>query len=357
MSAALAERRRARAAGLLVLAVIAAVLAWLGLGWREAQMRPPPPGGLAAPDFAARAKDAQLIVITTKEGVYRIQQTQRGWAMRDRGDYPVRKEALAAFTDGLSKLSFGRAMTKDPAKHARLGLDDPTKGGEGVLVQVQDAQGGLLANLVVNVTPNGAFVRRATEPQAYQAVGKLPPLRAAGQWLDLAPFTIAAERIARVDLAPPTGPGFAIVRSSLEGGDFRIAPPFANAPVLSPAGISGAASALGRLQPVDVAAAPSVSGAPSARAVLRTLDGLVIEADLFAVGARRWVKLGARADSPELPAAAEAVEINRRAGPWAYAITQADYENIAPLLETLVSGPRPPAPRPVAAPAQPPAPQ
>ena len=82
---------------------------------------------------------AQRIEVVSTEASYRIERTpERGWVMRDRGDYPVAAWAARA-TDASARSSCAivRRMTSDPSKHERLGVDDPREGGRGVLVRVE----------------------------------------------------------------------------------------------------------------------------------------------------------------------------------------------------------------------------
>jgi hypothetical protein len=359
MTAQLARERRGGAAWSLALAAALAIAAWLVVGWDAAKLRPPPAIGLVAPDYAVRAPAAQVIIVVTREGSYRIAKTPKGWSMADRGAYPIKVDRMRDFSEALAKLSATRPLTRDPKKHARLGVDDPAKGGAGVRLQVQDAQGALLANLVLSSFADRQYLRRNADPQVWAASAQLPNLRQASAWLDLTPFAIARERIARVDVAPPNGPAYALVRPDPNAAAFQIGRPLAGKALAGGARVNDVAAALGALNPIDVAPAPTITGAPSAKTVLSTTDGLVIEAELFVRGPLYWIKLGARAATPEAEPLAQA--LNARVGPWAYGLTETDYTAVAPpiadaanlavapALGAVAAAPRPPrpaAPRP-----------
>lgn len=344
MSGALRERRRASAAWIAALTALLAIAATLSLGHRTARHAPPESPGLAAPEFAARAEEARVIVVTTKDGAYRIARVNRTWTMNDRGGYPIRQDALERFVTRMSSLAFGKALTRDPKKHVRLGLDDPASGGAGIHVQVQDARGGLLADLVVGETEDGRYLRRAGESQTWRAVGEPPPLRNAAAWLDLAPFAIDRARIARVEIAPPSGVGYALIRAEGDGAGFALAPPLSRRPVSDPERLDAVVMALGRLDPQDVAPAPSKPGPARARVTLVTGDGLLIAAEAVGADEAVWVKATARAIDPAR--SAEATEINRRAGPWAFLLSPQAAAAFAPPLEAIAV---PPPPQPEAA--------
>ncbi|MBU6373133.1 MAG: DUF4340 domain-containing protein [Alphaproteobacteria bacterium] len=334
MTAVLARERRGAAAWTIALAVVLAIAAWFVVGWDAAKLKPPPAIGLVAPDFAARPEAAQAIIIVTREGTYRIAKTPKGWTMTDRGAYPIKVDRMDEFTKKLAALSADRPLTRDPKKHARLGVDDPAQGGAGVRLQVQDAQGALLANLVLSSFSDRQYLRRNAEPQVWAGSLALPNLREASAWLDLTPYAIPSARIARVDVAPPVGAGYAVVRPDAEIVAFQLGRPLSGKPLAGGMRPSAVAAALGALNPIDVAPAPSITGAPSARAILYTTDGLAIDAELFVRGDLYWVKLGARATSPT--AEAEAQALNARIGPWAYGLTALDYAALAPPLADAV---------------------
>jgi hypothetical protein len=331
MTNPLFEERRRQAALAVALAVVAAIGAWLVVGMQSDRLRNVKGGGLAAPAFAADQSAAQVIVIASKDGGYRIARGAKGWAMADRGEFPIRRERLAAFTESLAKLSLDRPLTRDPKKHARLGVDDPAQGGRGVSVQVQDLKGGLVADLIIGAAPDGrTYIRRVGDDQVWAANVNLPDLRRPSAWLDLAPFDLPAERIGRVDVAPASGAGYGVVRN--EVGGFQLARPLTNKPLSGNRTPDEVAAALTRLRPIDVAPAPNVVGPPAARAVLRTLDGLVIDAELHQHQGQPWLKLGARGENET--AAAEAAALNLKIGPWAYELDAAQADAIAPPLET-----------------------
>ncbi len=339
MILALSQRRRARAAWAIAAAVLAILLSVLALGAADGPDAPPESPGLAAPDYAARPQAAERIRVTTREGAYELARGRDGrWSMRERGGYPVRPEMVQAFERGLTGLRLGRAMTRDPAKHARLGLGAAEEGGAGVHVQALDARGALLANVILGATDDGAFARRAAEPQAWTAEGEMPQLKAASAWLNLTPFEIAARRVARVDLAPPAGPPYAILRLSPDE-PFFIGAPFSRYSLRPDAAPGATAIALGAVAPLDVAPAPALPGPPRGRAVMRTFDGLAIEAELYAHADGWWLKLSARADQVER--APEAAAINRRAGPWAFQITQEEAARAFTPLDALALRPKP----------------
>ena len=336
-------RRATWIAGLaLGLAAVATVTIAIQARGRDAEAV----AGPVLPGFSERLKNAARITIVSRDARYEIQRTQKGWALKDRGNFPVRRELLAQFTDGLRSLAYERQMTRDPERHERLGLGDPLKGGSGTLVQVEDSQGARLADLIIGEEPGGAlFLRKPGENQTWRVHGKMPSLRDPAQWLDLAPLDLDRARIAGVRIEPASGPGYGIERASAEAS-FALGAPNAALPPQTPTAIPEAATKLAQLQPLDVRPAAAIAGQARTRVHVRTFDGLLIEGELFQeTGGKFWIKLVARAEKPEKEA--EAAQINARVAPWAYGLTEADFQDAAPPLAHLVRAPEPPpAPAP-----------
>jgi hypothetical protein len=341
MSTNLAERRRGRALTLALVAGALVAVAAVTAAIEFRSSRPDLASGLVVPDLEEQIQDGQRIIITSAEATYRIERAQRGessvWVMRDRGDYPVLPARLAQLTEGLEQLRFTRRMTSDPSKHERLGVTDPREGGRGVLVQVEDARGALLVNLILGVEPSGLYVRRPDDPQTWAAQGELPPLRDVASWLELRPIDMSADRLARVEIMPAQDRAYILARDSAEQ-PWRIAAPALAA--MAQSSVTAAAERITQVSPIDVQPAPAIQGAPTARVRATTFDGVVIDAEMIPSDGQTWLKLVARAAAPEQEAAA--LEINNRVAPWAYALSGIDVDGLAPPLGALIPGIGPP---------------
>lgn len=340
MTTELAERRKSWALRLLLIAGALVVAAAVTTGIEMRASRPDLASGPVVPGLSESIAGAQRIMIASSDATYRIERTQRGWAMRDRGDYPVLGGRLAQLTDGLESLRFTRRMTSDPSKHARLGVDDPRQGGRGILVQIEDGRGAFLVNLILGVETNGLYVRRPDDDQTWAAEGELPPLRDVAAWLDLAPLNLPAEQIARVEIAPSSGPAYVLTRQSADAGFTLIG---ARA-VLDQTTLDDTAASIARVSPIDVQPAPAIQGTPSARLHVVTFEGVTIDAEIIVSGDKTWLKMAARAAAPEQEPAA--LQINDRAAAWAYALSPEDVERVAPPLSALLPG-QAPAPAPM----------
>lgn len=354
MAVELDRRRRSRAISLAAVAVLAAGVAWLAA--RPPATGPaPPPGGAPAIVRAERLEQARAIVITTAEGEFTLARTAAGWALRDRGDFPAPEARVAELEAALAALRLMRPMTRDPQKHDRLFVGDPTRGGKGVLVQIQDERGAYLVDLVLGFTPRGLYARRRGDDQAWAARGALPAFTDPAFWLNIEPLALDAGRFVRLDVAPSEGPAFSLLRDA-PGGPFRAARPFAFRAIRHPDVAQTLAVTLATLAPKDIAPAPSIVGAPIARLVASADDGLVVAVDLHRKDGADWAKVTART-IPDAPAdtLARAQALNAQAGPWAYRVSSAQAAALAPTLMALTGVEEAaPAPRAAPVPASPP---
>ena len=152
-------------------------------------------------------------------------------------------------------------------------------------------------------------------------------------WLELRPLPVAPERLARVEIVPAQGRPYILQRDAADQ-PWRIATP-ALAP-LSQATVATAAERLTQLAPIDVQLAPAIQGTPRARVRATTFDGVLIDGELIPSDGKIWLKLVARPNSPGQEAAA--LEINNHASDWAFALSDAEAEAVAPPLVNLVPG-------------------
>lgn len=339
MTTELAERRKKRTLVLFMIAGALVAIAAITSAIEQRSLRPDQASGPVVPGLAQTISGAERITITSVEASYRIERIQRGeervWVMRDRGDFPVLGTRLGELTEGLEELRYTRRMTSDASKHQRLGVTDPREGGRGILVQVEDGRGALLVNLILGVEPNAMYVRRPDDDQTWAVRegenAALPPLRDVASWLELRPLAVAPTQLARVEIIPPQGRGYVLAREGAEA-PWRLVQPALSS--VAQTSLTSTAQRLTTLTPSDVQLAPAIQGDVIARVRAITFDGVLIDAELLTSEGRTWMKLAARADSPELEAAA--MQINSRSSDWAFALNDRDVQALVPPLTALI---------------------
>ncbi len=349
MTTSLRARRASHAWRFVAAAAAAVVLAFMVVSITGHALRAGSAEGPVTPELTdQRLEQIRRITVRTNEGAYTMERLAEGgvWVMRERGDYPVRTEQLAALADGLQSLRFERRMTNDPEKLDRIGLGDPAAGGRGVILQMEDAAGALVVDLVLGVASEtgGSYVRRNGQDQAWAVGGELPDLRDPASWLALAPVSINPNDIVRADFAPAEGRAYSLVRrlapdapeDSAAATDFTFAPPLAGVEASAGVVLSDVAAGLTAVEPIDVAPAAAIQGTPSARVTLFTSANIAVDSQIIAVGEDLWLKLAARATVATPEAAAAAAAINASGGAWAYRLTNDGAASLAPVYETLL---------------------
>lgn len=276
-------------------------------------------------------------MVTTGEESYHLVKNPDGWVVPEKGNYPVSPARVQELMQALSGMVYGEAMTRDEKKFDRIGLGDPATGGTGALLEVGDGSGANFATLLVGHREGRSYVRSPDDLQAWSINnGPLPPLQRGARWLDLDVVDLKAEDIAGVEVRPAEGPAYRLA-PNVDGG-FSLAPPYNLRPVVAALGPTMAAEALTRLSAVDVAPALKISaGRPVAEHITRTKSGVFIVVRSWKNDERGWVTLSAATAEDAAPAAiAQAGDINAKAAPWAFALTELDWGEFSMPLNALV---------------------
>ena len=341
MSTDLRDRRAAWSWRILGVAAALAALAWVVVSIRGHALRGDAVSGPVLPALTdARIETIQSISVRAQEGGFTIERDPQGWVMRERGDYPVRPETLEAVSAALQGLSYQRRMTSDPDKLDRIGLGDPASGGRGMLLQMEDDQGALVVDLIVGVAAEtgGLYVRQTDETQAWAVSGDLPDLREPVSWLALRPLELPPESVIRVDISPPQGRPYGLIRRAAEGAasGFAFAPPLASIEPSAAVNLEDLALRMLRVEPIDVAPAASVQSPPRATIALATSGDLIIDAQIMALGEDHWLKLVARPAVETAEALAAAQALNAGSGAWAYKLTGSAADGLTPVYDMLL---------------------
>ncbi|WBQ12655.1 DUF4340 domain-containing protein [Hyphomonadaceae bacterium BL14] len=322
-----ARRRRRQALTAALTAAALVLLAALAL-WREAATGAPPGvSGPVAPGWAAEAPRADRIEILSADDQFVLQRTAEGWTMPSRGGYAVRPERIAELDEALRGLTFSRALTRDPDRFARLGVDDPADGGAGVRLTVLDANDRVLVSLIAGASrgESGQYVRPDGSQRAFAADGALPELADPGRWLGLDFWDLDPGNVARADIRPARGPVYALAREAPTDRHHALtAPPGWR--LITAGAANGVAAAGARLRFRDVRPDQSLTGAFTARHSGVSFDGLAWRFDFLAEGEERWARIEVRALAPE--AEARAAALNERTRGWAFLVSADAYERL-----------------------------
>ncbi len=284
----------------------------------------PPPadgGALAFPGLAQRLQSAAKIEATRHDGTLEIARRGDTWVLPGKGGYPVRQDKVRELLTGLTELRLTEPRTTDPGQFDRLGVDEPTKeGSTATLLRVLDAQGGVIAALVIgrrrvrtqgNV-PESAFVRRPGENQTWLAEGRIPVDSDPQLWLDRDIANIPRERVRRVAVSRTGEAPLVLVRGEGPDGKLEVTEP-AEHPPLEETNLDEVGRAFEFLTFIDVRPEADMPGEPLGEGRFELTDNLAITVKPRKDGESLWITIAAEGDD-------EAARFNARWRGWAYQV-------------------------------------
>lgn len=172
--------------------------------------------GLAVPGLAGRIEAIDRIEVVGAGGKALVMLEKRDglWRMPARLDWLANQREIGNALYRLGQARRLEAKTADPARHARLGVEDvaldTAKGAE-----LRLSGGGEPLRLVIgNNHPSlgGSYVRLGDDPQAWLIDEDVAPARDPAAWLDRRLLDVPMARIERIVVTPAQGPAFVLAR-------------------------------------------------------------------------------------------------------------------------------------------------
>jgi hypothetical protein len=162
------------------------------------------------------------VIITSPEGNFTLTRTADRWVAADRHGYPVAADKLRQLIVQLADMRLIEAKTSRPERYARLEVEDVADGASSRLIRLEDADGTVLAEAIVGkqrqrltgAEPSGTYLRRPGEAQSWLASGGIDLDEQVQDWLEEEIVALDGERVRRMEISPPSGDGYAVVRES-----------------------------------------------------------------------------------------------------------------------------------------------
>jgi hypothetical protein len=135
--------------------------------------------------------------------------------------------------------------------------------------------------LIVGKQAQGAqsqYVRRAGEPKSWLVNKSIDTSSSADQWLRKDVIDVSADRVQSAEVTVEKSKPYSAVKKTRADEDFSVEGLPKGKQLSSPSAADNFATALASLTLSDVKAASEVTDPPSARATIKTFDGLVTEA-------------------------------------------------------------------------------
>ena len=321
---------------------------------------------LVFPDLVDRLDDVATLAVRHRKGNFTLERSEDTWAMAEKNGYPVQADKVRKAIVQLAGLRLLEAKTRKPERFARLQVEDvETEGAKSKIVVLKDGTGNTLAQIIVGRyrhdlggdSPQGAYVRRPGENQAWLARGNLTVSHDVTAWLERDIVDVPAKRMRKVVVSAPEGGVLSVFKETASETRFKTGdlPPDATPGKDAPTTLNDIGAALSLLDFSDVAPISQLdfTSGGTYKVEFRTFDGLIVQATLLEREKETWARFEAAADpavtAPEkkenakgLKSAEEVAEevaaVNARVGAWAYRLS--DYKakvmktRVADLLET-----------------------
>jgi hypothetical protein len=293
--------------------------------------------------FAPHVGDAATLVIHRGDATTTVARHGDDWTVAEKSDYPADLAKVRQTLLGLAELTYVEPKTAKPELYPRLEVEDK---GKSALVEVKDASGGKLGELIVGkrrpdrlgAGADGVYVRSPGDAQAWLAQGTLDLPNETKDWLDKKVASVPASRVKSVAITPLQGPSYVLRRDSADA-KFAVADAPENAKPKSDYAVSEPASFLDNLELTDVQKADALPFPADgvSKAEIQTFDGLTVNVSVLERDNVQWVRLAASGTGD---AEKEAKEINERTGPWVYAVPGYKVNPIKAKLDDVIETPK-----------------
>lgn len=336
------------------------------------------------PGLAAKRNDVASIRVQRGSGGYVLRRVGDAWTLQDKGDYPVQIDMVRKTVLAMADATTIEAKTSDPARHAKLGVEDfDAPDSKSVLVTLADKDGGEIAKLVLGKEAESSgmqgsgqrYVRKAGDAQSWLAALKVEIPETATDWLAKEILKVPQDRVRAIEIRQPDGETLLIDRPAAETKDFTLHGIPEGKEATYPTVANSLATGLEYVNLEDVSPAAEVDFSTGAGPIARftTFDGLVVTVTTKDQDGKSYASFTASYEAPAEPvgptpepgadaaAAAkpaprspeevrrEAEELNARLSKWAYVISSYSRSQFGKKLSELVKDKAPPAP-PVDAP-------
>ncbi len=298
----------------------------------------------AFPALRANPDAVAKVTIQTKDGSVILTRTSpETWIAPDHYAYPAATERVARLVRQLNDMRLVEAKTANEARYQRLEVEDISDQSNTRLIRLEDEQGGLIAEVLMGKRhfrltgsqPTGTYIRMLGEPQSWLASGGFELDPEIQTWLDQLVVGIPGERVARIEVQPAEGEGYAASRQAVDT-PLALDNLAEGETPNEQADLRQLEGAFAQVRLADVRPMAEMTSWPEEgyTVSLSTFDGLGINAELVLIDDLPWARFTATETAlPEGEAVTDEVRqeiesLNNRANGWAYQINQSVYQRL-----------------------------
>lgn len=268
---------------LLILAIVAVVA--VGGGLWLAGRQTSTPSGEAATLYPALKKelDSVTAIRIVKAGgatAVELKRGESGWTVSERANYPADEAKLRKLVTNLAEARLVEEKTSTPENYPTLGVEDIGSDGAGGMQLEIDGPKQPVKLIVGKLATGGKshYVRRAGEPQSWLINKDIDTSASPDQWLRKNILDVSADRVQSAQVTIAGARPYSASKKTRADADFTVEGLPKGKELSSPSAADSFSTALSGLTLSDVQPSSAVTGEPSARATIKTFDGLVAEA-------------------------------------------------------------------------------
>jgi hypothetical protein len=264
----------------------------------------------AFPALRERPDAVAKVTITSPTGGFSLARAGDRWVAADRHDYPVAAAKLRELIVQLADMRLIEAKTSRPDRYARLEVEDVAEGASSRLIRLEDAEGTVLAEAIVGkqrqrltgAESSGTYLRRPGEAQSWLASGGIELDEQVQGWLEEEIIALEGERVRRLEVSPPSGERYAVVRDGPEA-ELRLDGLAEGEKLKQDANLNQLLGALARVQLEDVRPLGEVDWPAEQHTVrVATFDGLELTLQLAKLDDQHWLRVDTASAAPDQPA-------------------------------------------------------
>ena len=259
-------------------------------------------GDSILPNLVQQAEHLKTVVIRQKGEIISLDREGGAWRARERHGFEADSEKVANLLIALARMTKLEGKTKDPARYARLEVEDP-KDADAASRQVTliDDAGKQLADVVLGkrqfnmgTQGNNTYVRLAGDPQVWLASGEVDDsATGVSSWLKKDVIDVASAQVARVTVTHPNGEKVVAKRQPVETPNMVIENLPKNTAAFEDGTADSYAKLLSALVLEDIV---GVADKPFPRdqthvAVIEGVTGWRVDMELAELDGAHWIKL------------------------------------------------------------------
>ncbi len=279
-----------------ILALVAVIAVVAACGSAGRQTSPPSTESAALyPDLKSELARSLTLRIVKAGGTpaLEVKRGDNGWTVTERHNYPADEAKLRKLITSLTEAKVLEEKTIQLESYKALGVEDVSDAAAGG-VQIELDGPKQPIKLIVGKQAQGAqsqYVRRAGEPKSWLVNKSIDTSSSADQWLRKDIIDVSADRVQSAEVTVDKSKPYSAVKKTRADADFTVEGLPKGKTPSSPSAADNFATALAGLTLSDVKAASEVTDPPSARATIKTFDGLVTEADRWKKDDKHYVAL------------------------------------------------------------------